>query len=300
MHIKVTSSSDAANLSNLLKDGDWMVLYYADWCGHCNTMKPEWQKVVNKMNIRNNSRSNSMNKINLAEIESTHIGDLINKPQVDGFPTIKMYNNGSEVAKFEDERIADKMEKFALSNSRQSSMTRQAAPKNIKIHLQRKLPRLSIPVPPKGLFTEHHNMKTPVKSHRSHKSHRSRKSYTKKTKPSPIPIQHIPIPRKPSPIARKPRPIAKKPSPIARTPSPIPRKPSHIPRKPSPIPRKTRSRKSNPNKIKKTKQYKPNVQKNNMRTSTRDVFGKLIKSFKRIGKEAEQDASLLTDARHLL
>lgn len=258
MHIKVTSASDAANLSNLLKDGDWMVLYYADWCGHCNTMKPEWKKVVNKMNIRNNSRSNSMNKINLAEIESTHIGDLINKPQVDGFPTIKMYNNGSEVAKFEDERIADKMEKFALSNSRQSSIPRKHVSKNIKIHLQHKLPRLSIPVPPKGLFKKHHIMKIPVKSHRSHKSHRSVQSYTKKIKPSPIP------------------------------------------RKPSPIPRKPRSRKSNPNKIKKTKQYKQKVQKNNMRTSTRDVFGKLIKSFKRIGKEAEQDASLLTDARHLL
>ena len=260
MHIKVRSSSDAANLSNLLKDGDWMVLYYADWCGHCNTMKPEWQKVVNKMNIRNNSRSNIMNKINLAEIESTHIGDLINKPQVDGFPTIKMYNNGSEVAKFEDERIADKMEKFALSNSRQSSMSRQPASKKIKIHLQRKLPRLSIPVPPKGLFTEHHNMKIPVK-----KSHRTRKSYTKKIKPTPIPRQPRPLPR------------------------PLPRKP-----------RKPRSKKSTPNKIKKTKQYKPKVQKNNVRTSTRDVFGKLIKSFKRIGKEADQDASLLTNAKHLL
>ena len=265
MHIKVSSSADAANLSNLLKDGDWMVLYYADWCGHCNTMKPEWKKVVNKMNIRNNSRSNSMNKINLAEIESTHIGDLINKPQVDGFPTIKMYNNGSEVAKFEDERIADKMEKFALSNSRHSSMVRKPASKKIKIQLHRQIPqpRLSIPVPPKGLFKEHHTMKMPVKRHRSPKSHISHKSHTKKTKPSPKP--------------RNPKP-----------------------RNPNPKPRKPRSKKSNPNKIKKTKQYKPNVQKNNMRTSTRDVFGKLIKSFKRIGKEAEQDASLLTDARHLL
>ena len=42
-----------------------MVLYYADWCGHCQTMKPEWQKVVNKMKNKNN--------VNVAEVESNHI-----------------------------------------------------------------------------------------------------------------------------------------------------------------------------------------------------------------------------------
>jgi len=113
MHIKVVSSNDAVKLSNLLKDGDWMVLYYADWCGHCTTMKPEWTKVVNKMK--------KSNMVNVAEVESTHIGDLINKPEVSGFPSIKMYNSGSEIANFEDERVADKMEKFAMSNATKST-----------------------------------------------------------------------------------------------------------------------------------------------------------------------------------
>ena len=113
MHIKVASSTDAVNLSNLLKDGDWMVLYYADWCGHCNTMKPEWKKVVNKMKMSN--------IVNVAEVESSHIGDLLNKPEVNGFPSIKMYNSGNETANFEDERVADKMERFAMSNTSKST-----------------------------------------------------------------------------------------------------------------------------------------------------------------------------------
>ena len=112
MYINVNSPGDALNLSNLLKDGEWMVLYYAEWCGHCKTMKPEWNKVVNKMKKHNN--------INIAEIESNHIDKLSNKPTIQGFPTIKMYNNGKEVANFEDERVADKMEKFALHNSNNS------------------------------------------------------------------------------------------------------------------------------------------------------------------------------------
>jgi len=122
MYINVASSNDASNLSNLLKDGNWMVLYYAEWCGHCKTMKPEWSKVVNKFN----NPSNNSNNINLAEIESSHLEHLINKPKIDGYPMIQMYNNGKEVAKFEDERIARKIEEFANNNSIRSSNSRSS------------------------------------------------------------------------------------------------------------------------------------------------------------------------------
>ena len=120
MYVKVSSPNEAINLSNLLKDGDWMVLYYADWCGHCQSMKPEWQKVVNKMKNKN--------IVNVAEVESNHINSLINKPQVNGFPTIKMYNSGIEKANFEEERVADKMEKFALSNATHSMKKYKPSP----------------------------------------------------------------------------------------------------------------------------------------------------------------------------
>jgi thiol-disulfide isomerase/thioredoxin len=118
MYIKVGSDNDALNLSKLLNDGNWMVLYYAEWCGHCKTMKPEWNRVVNKFNNKN---TNS-NKINVAEIESQHIGKLLNKPEIEGFPTIKMYNNGKPVANFDDERIASKIEEFANNNANKKNM----------------------------------------------------------------------------------------------------------------------------------------------------------------------------------
>ena len=117
MHFKVNSTNDAHNLSNLLKDGNWMVLYHADWCGHCQTMKPEWKKVVDK--ISNNSKPS----FNVAEIESSHIGNLINSPKVVGYPTIKMFNSGKEVANFEDDRNAVNIEKFAIANSKKLKKT---------------------------------------------------------------------------------------------------------------------------------------------------------------------------------
>ena len=130
MYLKVGSDSDALNLSKLINDGNWMVLYYAEWCGHCKTMKPEWKQVVNKLN---NPSSNS-NKINVAEIESQHIDKLLNKPEIEGFPTIKMYNNGKPVANFNEERIASKIEEFANNNAKNESMK-----KNILHSIQKEL-----------------------------------------------------------------------------------------------------------------------------------------------------------------
>ena len=117
MYINVASDKDAFNLSNLMKSGDWMVLYYAEWCGYCKTMKPEWKNVVEKLN---NPQINTKN-INTAEVESSHIGKLLNKPVIDGYPTIKMYNNGKEIAKFNDDRIASKIEAFANNNASKKS-----------------------------------------------------------------------------------------------------------------------------------------------------------------------------------
>ena len=120
MYLKVDTTDAASKLSELLKDGDWMVLYYAEWCGHCKSMKPEWEKVVEKLK--------DSGKINIADIKSDVIGALSHKPNIEGFPTIKMYNKGNEVAKFEDARSAEKLEKFAISNA--NSNNKKTAVKN--------------------------------------------------------------------------------------------------------------------------------------------------------------------------
>ena len=112
MFIKVINAEDASNLSNLLKNGNWLVLYYAEWCGHCKDMKPEWDNVVNK--FENSDISN------IAEIESEYVKSLVLPPIIEGYPTIKMYNNGNEIAQFNDERNADKIEQFVINNAKPS------------------------------------------------------------------------------------------------------------------------------------------------------------------------------------
>ena len=160
MYLKVDSPNKASNLSNLMKNGNWIVLYYANWCGHCNTMKPEWQEVISRMKTHNNT--NHSNAINIADIESTHIDHLTDKPEIAGFPTIKMYNSGHEIANFEDERSADKIHQFAILNSKKNNLNNTNTNMN-------------------NMSNKSTKSKKTRKSHKSKKSHKSHKSHKSKT-----------------------------------------------------------------------------------------------------------------------
>jgi len=119
MYINVKSNNSATNFSNKFGNGEWIVLYYADWCGHCTAMKPEWNKFIKNINTNTNNKS----QLNTASINSDYINDLTHKPIIEGYPTITMYNNGVEVAKFNDERKYDNIRNFAIANSSINQLT---------------------------------------------------------------------------------------------------------------------------------------------------------------------------------
>ena len=53
MHLIVKSHKDAKSLCQKKKRGPWMILYKANWCGHCKMLQPEWNKFMIKRNILN-------------------------------------------------------------------------------------------------------------------------------------------------------------------------------------------------------------------------------------------------------
>ena len=321
MYINVGSSGDALNLSNLLKNGDWMVLYYAEWCGHCQTMKPEWNKVVKKLKKNNNN-------VNIAEIESNHIDKLVNKPTIQGFPTIKMYNNGKEVANFEDERVANKMENFAIHNSKKSKHIKHNVFKqlNNKTNTNNNInlfPKNNINLLPKNNINNSinklNNNKPLVLNNINNKTkecrkyvipkqcksvpdctfdYKIKKCIVKKPKTIKKIIEEKPMMNEPMMNEQSKKTVRRKKS----TPRTIKSK-TVIRKKSTPrtiksktVRRKKTKRKSNNSKItqnKKKKNY-------DLKKSTKSVFSKLINSFDRIGDEAKKDAELLTEARHLL
>ena len=61
-----------------------VILFYADWCGHCKTFKPIWEKL--KGELKNN------NNIEFEEYESDN-KEIMNKFNINGYPTIKVIEN---------------------------------------------------------------------------------------------------------------------------------------------------------------------------------------------------------------
>jgi len=75
---------------NLKKDGKVVVLYFANWCGHCKDLKPDYQKFADRAK-----------GFTVAAVDADDNDGLIEKLQgedteydVRGFPTIVSYNNG--------------------------------------------------------------------------------------------------------------------------------------------------------------------------------------------------------------
>lgn len=87
-HIVVSNAKAAAELRQAMKNGRVIVLYHAEWCGHCKDFMPEWHKFIAVM--KNKPDVDCMT----AEVESANLG-LIPEAGVQGFPTIRYYNSSS-------------------------------------------------------------------------------------------------------------------------------------------------------------------------------------------------------------
>lgn len=90
-------------------------LVHANWCGHCQHLMPEWDKMEH--NIKNDHKLNT--KCNIVKIESEHVNNelpkyenMINqKIPVDGYPTIFLIKN-RQIEKYGGERSANALENW--------------------------------------------------------------------------------------------------------------------------------------------------------------------------------------------
>lgn len=90
--------------------------FYANWCGHCKTLAPEWKKLIKTIKVPNDQR------LAIVSVESAVINKDIEKVieqsglgKVNGFPTIGLIKDKKFIS-YEGKRDASSMLKFINEN----------------------------------------------------------------------------------------------------------------------------------------------------------------------------------------
>ena len=97
---------EALNRADMLKNGKWVIMYYAYWCPHCVHLKPTFHEVARKC---------KMMGVKFAMIEASHLnnGMIENQAEVNSYPTlITRNNNVDSKEKYEGERTTEKLKKY--------------------------------------------------------------------------------------------------------------------------------------------------------------------------------------------
>ena len=84
------NSNGSSNVAELL-------LFYVDWCPHCKTAKPIWNELKNEYE----NKTINGHKIVFTEIncttETAEIEQMVNKYNIEGYPTIKLLKDGQVI-----------------------------------------------------------------------------------------------------------------------------------------------------------------------------------------------------------
>lgn len=97
--VNVNSDTQLQRYNRLIKTVPSIVLFYADWCGHCNNFKPEWKKFE-----RLAKQQHHANDFMIARVNDNYIRQIEGHSKVDGYPTVYHLINGKHNKSFSNSR----------------------------------------------------------------------------------------------------------------------------------------------------------------------------------------------------
>lgn len=97
----VTEHDFAHKVIEASRDKPVMVDFWADWCPPCRALTPVLERVVRMRH-----------DIRLAKVEADENMRLAGRYQLRGFPTVILFRNGEEVARFSGARTAQQVQEF--------------------------------------------------------------------------------------------------------------------------------------------------------------------------------------------
>lgn len=100
----------ATDLENELAQQDSLVLFYAEWCGHCKSFMKEWDKLTTTMG--DGSSNIKLIKVNCGDSDNPEHAEIMSKYSVQGYPTIKKISASGDISEYNGPRNVDAIMKF--------------------------------------------------------------------------------------------------------------------------------------------------------------------------------------------
>jgi thioredoxin-like negative regulator of GroEL len=120
MKVIYANSNNMNKLNSLLNKDNVVVFFTAPWCGHCQQLKPVMENVFGRF-------KSSRLPGTICNIQDKEIPRMAIDSKIDGFPTIRHYNNGVKVKDFSgmrDERsISNFLAKVFEENLNKSTVS---------------------------------------------------------------------------------------------------------------------------------------------------------------------------------
>lgn len=96
--------------SNSNKEAE-LIFFYADWCPHCKTAKPEWEQLKAEYEGKSiNGYHVIFTEINCTN-ESPEIEKIVTTYKIEGYPTIKLLKDG-QIIEYDAKPTKATMEQF--------------------------------------------------------------------------------------------------------------------------------------------------------------------------------------------
>jgi len=86
--------------------GDHIVMMFAPWCGHCQRLKPTWDKIAKRPGIEG---------VKVAKVDCTASEAICKQYDVKGYPTILYFRNGKKLDTFSGDKSETGLKEYITS-----------------------------------------------------------------------------------------------------------------------------------------------------------------------------------------
>jgi len=99
MHFLHAGKEDAKKINDIVENGNHVFLFvHMDGCGHCEAMKPAWQKLKSVLSDHYKERDN----VYVIDVEQSNLDGVRHVGKMEGFPSLK-YIHGNNVEDYESD-----------------------------------------------------------------------------------------------------------------------------------------------------------------------------------------------------